>query len=160
VAASDYVRQLRKKVGHDLLFMPSVACLIRDSKERILLARHADGRWTLPGGWIDPGETPAEAARREIREEASVEIELLGIAGVFGGYPEFHDFYAHGDEVAWVSIVFAAEIAEGAARPGDDETEEVRWVSIEEALAMGLTAPWLHILRSVRDGRAFDDLSA
>jgi 8-oxo-dGTP pyrophosphatase MutT (NUDIX family) len=114
---SDYVRQIRKKIGHDLLFMPSVACLIRDSDEPILLVRHVDGRWTLPGGWIDPGETPAQAARREVREEASVEIELLRIAGVFGGYPKFHDFYAKGDEVAWVSIVFEARITHGTANP-------------------------------------------
>jgi 8-oxo-dGTP pyrophosphatase MutT (NUDIX family) len=156
MAASDYVRQLRKKVGHDLLFMPSVACLIRDSEERVLLARHVDGRWTLPGGWIDPGETPAEAARREAREEVSAEIELLGIAGVFGG-PDFHSFYAHGDEVAWVSIVFEARIARGTPKPGDDETAEMRWANIEDALAIGLPDPWGYVLSSIRDGRTFDD---
>jgi ADP-ribose pyrophosphatase YjhB (NUDIX family) len=156
---ADYVRKVRVKIGHDLLFMPSVACLIRDSQQRILLARHVDGRWTLPGGWIDPGETPAQAARREVREEVSVEIELLRIAGVFGG-PDFHSFYAHGDEVAWVSIVFEARITDGTARPGDDETAEVRWVSIEDALAIGLPDPWGRVLRNVRDGRTFDDSPA
>jgi ADP-ribose pyrophosphatase YjhB (NUDIX family) len=159
MAASDYVKELRAKIGHDLLFMPSVACVIRDSEERILLARHVDGRWTLPGGWIDPGETPAEAVRREVREEVSVEIELLRIAGVFGG-PDFHSFYAHGDEVAWVSIVFEAQITGGAVKAGDEETSEVRWASIEDALALGLPNPWGHVLSNVRDGRSFDDSPA
>jgi 8-oxo-dGTP pyrophosphatase MutT (NUDIX family) len=59
----------------------------------VLLVRHVEGWWTLPGGAIDPGERPAEAARREALEEASIEIELLAIAGVFGGYPDFHGFY-------------------------------------------------------------------
>jgi 8-oxo-dGTP pyrophosphatase MutT (NUDIX family) len=154
---SEYLTRLRGKVGHDLLFMPSVACLIRDSAGRVLLTRHVDGRWTLPGGWIDPGETPAEAARREVREEASVEIELLGIAGVFGG-AEFHSFYANGDEVAWVSILFDARITAGTPAPGDDETAEVRWIDVDDALAMVPKEPWRSILRNIRDGRTFDDL--
>jgi len=42
------------------------------------------GRWTLPGGRLDPDETDPQAAlRREMREELSVEIELLGTVGRF-----------------------------------------------------------------------------
>lgn len=151
----DYLARLREKVGHDLVFLPSVACLIRDSEQRILLVRHVDGWWNLPGGFIDdPTETPAEAARREAEEEASVEIEVLGIAGVFGG-PDFRGTYPNGDEVAWVSIVFDARITRGTAKPGDDETAEVKWCTVDDALAIDLTEPWRHILTSVRDGRAF-----
>jgi 8-oxo-dGTP pyrophosphatase MutT (NUDIX family) len=43
---------------------------------------------------VDPGETPADAARRETREEASIEIEPLRIVGVFGGDSQFHRGYA------------------------------------------------------------------
>jgi ADP-ribose pyrophosphatase YjhB (NUDIX family) len=155
----EYLRRLRQKVGHDLLFLPSVACVIRDSEERILWVRHVDGWWNLPGGFIEPGETPAQAARRETREEASVEIELLGVAGVFGG-PQFYGVYPNGDQVAWVSIVFDARVTRGTAKPGDDETAELRWASLEDGLALGLTDPWRHIVASIRDGRAFDDSSA
>jgi ADP-ribose pyrophosphatase YjhB (NUDIX family) len=151
----EYLRQLRQKVGHDLVFLPSVACVIRDSVDRVLLVRHVEGWWNLPGGFIEPGETPAEAARRETQEEASVEVELLGLAGVFGG-PEFYGAYPNGDEVAWVSIVFNARITRGTVQPGDEETAEVRWATIETALGLGLTEPWRRILTSVRDGRAFD----
>ena len=153
---SEYVRQLREKVGHDLLFWPSVACLVRDDAGRVLLVRHVEGWWTLPGGAIDPGERPAEAARREVREEASVYVEILGIAGVFGGYPDFHCFYANGDEVAWVTTVFDARLAAGATAPGDDETTEVRWVTPAEALTLGLTPSVRHILTRTGEGRAFD----
>ena len=69
---SEYIRGLREKIGHDLIFQPTAACLIDDNDGRILLVRHVEGWWSLPAGAVDPGETPAEAARRETLEEASV----------------------------------------------------------------------------------------
>jgi 8-oxo-dGTP pyrophosphatase MutT (NUDIX family) len=153
---SDYVRGLRERVGHDLLFHPAAACLVRDEHGRVLLVQHVEGHWTLPAGGVDPGETPAEAARREAREETTLEVEIVGLAGVFGGYPDFHRFYANGDEVAWVAIVFDARIVAGEPRRGDDETADVRWVSSEDALALELSESTRHILAAVADGRAFD----
>jgi 8-oxo-dGTP pyrophosphatase MutT (NUDIX family) len=153
---SEYVRRLREKVGHDLLFWPSVACVIRDGDDRLLLVRHVEGRWTLLAGAIDPGETPANAARRETREEASVEIDLLRLAGVFGGYPDFHGVYPNGDEVAWVTILFEAHIVAGAPAPGDDESAEVRWTTFDEAFELELSSSTRHMLERVRERRAFD----
>ncbi len=43
----------------------------------------ADGRWALPGGWADVGDAPSEAAARETREEAGLEVRPLALAGVF-----------------------------------------------------------------------------
>jgi 8-oxo-dGTP diphosphatase len=109
---SDYVRGLRKKVGHDLLLMPCAAALIRDEAGRILLVQHVDGPWQLPGGAVDPDESPEDAVRRECGEEASVEIELLRLAGAFGGRG-YRRRYANGDEVEIVATVYEAEIVAG-----------------------------------------------
>ena len=153
---SPYVRRLRERIGHDLLYWPSVAVLIRDSDERMLLVRHIEGRWTFPAGAMDPGETPAGAARRETREEASIEIELLRIVGVFGGYPDFRMTYPNGDEAAWVTTLFEARIVDGVPEPGDDETAEVRWVADDEALDLEITPATRHMLDAIRTGRTFD----
>jgi ADP-ribose pyrophosphatase YjhB (NUDIX family) len=52
--------------------------------DRVLLVRErADSRWALPGGWADVGDAPSEAAARETREEAGLEVRPVGIAGVF-----------------------------------------------------------------------------
>jgi 8-oxo-dGTP pyrophosphatase MutT (NUDIX family) len=155
---SNYVRALRAKVGHDLLFWPSAACLIADDEGRVLLVRHAElDRWTFPAGQVDPGETPAEAARRETREEASVEVELVRIAGVFGGGPDFHGVYPNGDEVAWVTTLFEARIVAGEPAPGDDETAEVRWVAPRDAFDLSLSSSTRHMLEALLDGRMYDD---
>jgi 8-oxo-dGTP diphosphatase len=54
---------------------------------RILLVRRknppAKGLWTLPGGRVLPGERLAEATRREFLEETSLEVEPVGLAGLF-----------------------------------------------------------------------------
>jgi ADP-ribose pyrophosphatase YjhB (NUDIX family) len=53
---------------------------------RVLLVRRggrpALGKWSLPGGLVELGETTAEAVRREIREECGIDIRVIGVAGV------------------------------------------------------------------------------
>jgi 8-oxo-dGTP pyrophosphatase MutT (NUDIX family) len=136
---SEYMRRLREKVGHDYVLIPCAAALIRDETGRVLLVRHVEGRWQLPGGAIDPDESPAEAARRECLEEASVEIEVGRVVGAFGG-PGYRVTYANGDEVGVVSTVFEAEIVAGTPQAGDDETVEVRWFAPDELATLELRA--------------------
>jgi len=151
---SDYVRGLRTKVGQDLLFMPSTHCVIRDSDDRLLLVRHVEGHWMLPGGAIDPGETPADAARRECWEEASVLVEPEQILGVYGGPPFFFE-YANGDRVGWVVTIFAARILSGEPHAGDDETTAVGWFAPDEVAGLQMGEPTQLIVESVLAGTAF-----
>jgi len=125
---SDYVRGLRERVGHELLFMPSAHCVVCDGAGSILLVRHVEGRWMLPGGAVEPGETPADAVRRECWEEASVLVEPVRILGVYGG-PEYAVTYRNGDRAMWVVTVFEGRVLSGEPRPGDDETIDVRWAA-------------------------------
>ena len=49
--------------------------LVRDARGRVLLVRRADdGRWAMPGGWVDPGETPEQAVVREVAEETGLRV--------------------------------------------------------------------------------------
>jgi ADP-ribose pyrophosphatase YjhB (NUDIX family) len=60
-----------------------VRTIVLDQRERVFLIRHTYARgWHFPGGGVEPGETALEAARRELREEA--EIELLGQPNLHG----------------------------------------------------------------------------
>jgi 8-oxo-dGTP pyrophosphatase MutT (NUDIX family) len=151
---SDYVRGLRDRVGHDLLFMPSTHVLIRDDAGRILLVRHVEGHWQLPGGAVEPGETPAEAARRECMEEAGVAVELLRISGVYGG-PEYRVTYSNGDEAAWVVTIFEGRIVEGDPVPSDDETIDAAWLDPAEIDVLPQTESTRATLRDVLAGRSF-----
>ena len=50
-------------------------------RDRIVLRRTLVGEWVFPKGWIDPGETPEQAAIREVREETGVRAEIVAHAG-------------------------------------------------------------------------------
>jgi 8-oxo-dGTP pyrophosphatase MutT (NUDIX family) len=63
---SPYLHELRSRIGHDLLLLPSVAAVIRDVKGRILLQDKASGAGrSLPEGATEPGQTPEQAIRKE-----------------------------------------------------------------------------------------------
>ena len=154
VGMSDYVRRLRKKVGNDFMFMPSVSALIRDDDGRILFVQHVEGRWQLPGGAVDPGERPAEAMRRECLEEAGITVEPIRIAGVFGG-PEYRITYSNGDDAGWVVTVFEARIVAGEPSPSDDETQAVGWFTPEQIDALELAPSTRETLGCLFAGAAF-----
>jgi 8-oxo-dGTP diphosphatase len=105
--------------------VPAVAALVVDDEGRLLLARRAHdpdvGLWDTPGGFLDEGEEPLDALRRELREEAGVEIA----AGEFVG---MHlDRYGGDDEATPVlNLVWEARIVSGELKP-DDDVSELRW---------------------------------
>ena len=152
---SDYVRGLRERVGNDLLFMPSTHCLIRDGDGRLLLVRHVEGRWMLPGGAVEPGETPADAARRECWEEASVLVEPERIVGVYGG-PGYSVVYRNGDRAMWVVTIFEARLLDGEPRPGDDETIDAGWFAEDELGGLEMSDATRRTLAAALSGAPFE----
>lgn len=149
----DYVQRIRALIGsEEVLLLPSVSVAIRDASDRVLLARHVEGnRWLLPGGSIEPGETPADAAVREAWEETGLVVRLTRLVGVFGG-PLYVVHYRNGDRASYVSNVFEARIDGGKVQPDGAELREVRFVNESEASVLTL-AVWVpEVLEAVFSG--------
>ncbi|MET0441780.1 MAG: NUDIX domain-containing protein [Casimicrobiaceae bacterium] len=135
---STYVRDLRAKIGTDLLEVPTVSVIVIDASERVLLVRHVEGNlWTTPGGMIEPLEVPADAAVRETWEETGLHVELTRLLGVFGG-PLYRARYSNGDEIAFVSTVFLARPIGGTLKPDGEETLETRYFAQAEVASLAM----------------------
>jgi 8-oxo-dGTP diphosphatase len=110
----------------------TVDALARDAAGRILLVRRGrppfEGRWALPGGFVETGETTEEACARETLEETGLAVEVGGIAGVYSR-PD-RDPRGH-----TVSIVYFCRPVGGDLRGGDDAAE-ARWFDAAEASSL------------------------
>lgn len=83
---SNYYQDLRDKLGSGLIFMPSVAGIVRNEAGEILFQNKGNGEnWSLPAGAIELGEAPAEAIVREVWEETGLNVLPEKLLGVFGG---------------------------------------------------------------------------
>lgn len=106
----------------------TVDSLTRDDGGRLLLVRRGrppfEGRWALPGGFVEIGETTEEACIRETREETGLEVEIERLAGVYSR-PD-RDPRGH-----TVSAVYRCRAVGGDLRGGDDAAE-ARWFAPHE----------------------------
>ena len=97
-----------------------VRAAVFDAEGRILLVRDAsDGRWCLPGGWADVGDTPSGAAEREVLEEAGFRVKARRLIGVYDANRvpgKLHLYHAF-------KVAFLCDLLEGEARPSIETTD-------------------------------------
>lgn len=111
------------------------------SEQRVLLARSSPssvrpGRWFLPGGGLDFGETPHEAVIREFQEEAGLTVEPRALRDVV---TEVMDLPEGGERLQTVRIIYDVSLLGGTLRAEvGGTTDEVRWFDVFEALALPL----------------------
>jgi 8-oxo-dGTP diphosphatase len=100
------------------------AVIIQDNDGKILFLEQTKGRYGIPGGIVDPSETPPMAAVREAFEEACIKVELKYIIGTYlltgGGWP---DIFA---------TVYKAKIIHGVPTAGDaNEVKAIVWCDLK-----------------------------
>lgn len=102
----------------------SAATVTRDQDGRVLLIQRVDnGAWQIPGGVVESGEAPVEAAARETLEETGIEVRVRELSGVYTN--TVRDI---------VALVFVADPVDGIATT-TDESAAVEWVDFDEAIS-------------------------
>lgn len=103
-----------------------------------------EGKWAVPGGKVDYGESLADAARREVKEETGLDVELgpivwTGEAIGPGEPPEWH----------FVLVDFVAQVVGGSLNAADDATE-ARFVPLDEVTDLDLTDTMYELVELLR----------
>ena len=120
----------------DQISAGGVAFRRSDSKPEVAIASVKPKlRWQLPKGIVDPGEAPQVAAVREVREEAGVETELIKLIETI---EYWYRSVKNGKPVRYHKFVhfYLMEYRNGDVSNHDQEVEEARWVSCEEAVEL------------------------
>jgi ADP-ribose pyrophosphatase YjhB (NUDIX family) len=109
---------------------PTACALVVDEQGRLLLGRRATalwhGYWDTPGGFLEEGEEPLAALRRELLEETGLEVEPVAFIG------GFTDRYGDREDAPYtLNLYWTARVVGGVERPADD-VSELRWFAPDE----------------------------
>lgn len=128
----NYISDIRKHIGHDLVMTVGCGVLIVNDKDQVLLQRRSDtGDWCIPGGALEPYETYEEAATREVREEVGITVKDLKLFGIYSG-EERRIRYPNEDIVYSLSVIFTSNEYEGVISDQDTEVLEHRFFGRNE----------------------------
>jgi ADP-ribose pyrophosphatase YjhB (NUDIX family) len=104
-----------------------VRAIVLDEQNRLLLVRErADSRWTVPGGWSDIGESPAEAIQREVLEETGLQVKATHLLAIFDKHK-----HAHPPQLPHAyKAFFSCAVTGGELLQGTVETSEARYFDL------------------------------
>lgn len=130
---SEYIKNMRAKIGSDLLLLPGVTAVVINKRAEVLLQLRRDSRtWAPPSGGLEPGENLAQCAMREVLEETGIEVLPESIVAVLSG-ADFRFTYANGDQIGVVSCVFRCRpCSDATPRVNDDESLAMRYFPTSE----------------------------
>lgn len=116
--------------------VPSVNVVVLNDEGAFLMIRRTDNdNWALPGGGMDLGESIADTAVREVKEETGVDCEVTGLVGIYTDPKHIILYTSNGEARQEFSIVFTARATGGEPTPSD-ESKEVRWMTKNDLPAL------------------------
>ena len=112
--------------------VPAVtAAVVNDAGQLLMIRRTDNDQWAIPGGQQEVGETPVQAARREVLEETGIRCEVTALVGIFSNPRYVVEYTSNGEVRQQFSICFRARYL-GGQPTASEESAEVRWVARNE----------------------------
>ena len=117
--------------------VPAASAVVVDREGRLLVAKRTDNTlWTIPGGTMKPGETIAETAVREVKEETGLDVEVVSLVGIYSN-PNHVVEYSDGEVRQQFSVCFVCRRV-GGNLTTSDETSDVDYFTPEQVEGMDI----------------------
>ncbi len=109
----------------------AAVAILNDYREILLIKRKDNGKWSMPGGTLDFGESLTECAVREVKEETNLSIEIKDIIGTYTN-PNILVEYSDGEVRQEFTIVYFGVANNFNEVKIDSESTKYQWVNLEE----------------------------
>ena len=127
----EYCQFLRQYVGTQPLISPGSVVIIRNEQGEVLLQKRPEGKWGLPGGLMNLGESFEQVAEREVFEEIGLRVSNLKMLHVFSG-EAYYMQAPNGDEMYCVTAVFTTKDVTGNLRLDTAESLDVQYFDVDQ----------------------------
>lgn len=118
--AKDYVSMIRSLVGHTPIMMNTAAGILLNDNGQVLLNLRTDTHnWSLPGGYLEYGETFAQACVREYKEDSGIDVAIIRFLKIFD---KGEVRYPNGDVTQTISALY--HVKQIGGQPLQSETDE------------------------------------
>lgn len=128
---ANYIKEVRALVGHKPLILNASAGIVANDQHDVLLNLRTDTHnWSLPGGYLEYGETFASAMVREYKEDAGLDVEIVKSLGIFDqGFTE----YPNGDVTQVISQLYLVKPVGGhTLETATDETLDLKYFPLDQ----------------------------
>jgi len=120
----EYWKFIREKVGSARVIIPGVDVAIVRSKELLLIKSVDSGKWFLPGGLQELGESVFDTGEREVREELGINVKASKLVSVYSG-SDWIRKYSNGDELQSLTFLISTHVIDDSDVPISIDRSEV-----------------------------------
>ena len=128
--ADDYIKKIRKLIGHAPMLIPHAVVILFNEENKVLFeVRSDDGYFDFPGGSVDMGEEVIETAKRELYEETGLIADELELFDVYSG-PITKYTYFNQDVIYGVDTFYVCRKYHGELKPQKEEVKSLMFLDV------------------------------
>ena len=130
--SDDYIKQIRKLIGHKPMLIPHAVVILLNAENKILFeVRADDGYLDFPGGSVDLDEEVIDTAKRELYEETGLIADELTLFDVYSG-PLTKYIYFNKDVIYGVDTFYVCKKYHGELKPQKEEVKELLFLDVND----------------------------